>query len=49
MTYGEPTPRDLPLILHDLIDQIHRHRTAGVPQAEIDELVSEYRALRADL
>lgn len=49
MTLGEPIARDLPLILHDLIDQIHRRRTVGVTQAEIDELVSEYRALRADL
>lgn len=49
MTSGGPIPRDLPLILQDLINQIAQRRTVGAPQAEIDDLVAEYRALRAEL
>ena len=49
MTLGKPISRDLPLILHDLIDEIDRCRTGAAPQAEIDQLVAEYRALRAGL
>jgi len=49
MTLGKPISRDLPLILHDLIDEIDRCRIRAAPQAEVDRLVVEYRALRPGL
>ncbi|WP_454229166.1 helix-turn-helix domain-containing protein [Propioniciclava flava] len=45
----ETPPRDRPLVLYDLLEQIAWLQVVGADPAEIEELAEEYRRLRAEL
>ena len=42
-------PRDRPLILYDLLEQIAWLRAIGADPAEVEQVIEEYRRLRAEL
>lgn len=42
-------PRDRPLVLYDLLEQIAWLQLVGADPAEIERLSQEYRRLRAEL
>ena len=45
----ETPPRDRPLVLYDLLEQIAWLQVVGADPAEIEQLAAEYRRLRAEL
>jgi hypothetical protein len=42
-------PRDLPIVLYDLLDEIARLQAEHADPIEIARLAAEYRRLRAEL
>ena len=44
-----PPPRDRPLVLYDLLEQIAWLQAIGADPDEIERLADEYRRLRAEL
>ncbi len=48
MTVPVP-PRDRPLVLYDLLEQIAWLQLVGADPAEIERLAAEYRRLRSEL
>jgi hypothetical protein len=42
-------PRDLPIVLHDLLEEIARLQAEQADPIQIGRLADEYRRLRAEL
>ncbi len=45
----ETPPRDRPLVLYDLLEQIAWLQAIGADPDEVEQVITEYRRLRAEL